>query len=335
MQRFAGLFVLWLGLGIAMAQPPVFRLGIVPVQDGTGDVFGDVYRQNLRRFLVEDLIRKGHQALFINTGPNAGDDDYAFFFDLARELKTDAVLIVRLLTVVDKSVWPEVQNRLEGLDLEVRRRDAEALLTGQTNRPDKIVNLMRKNRGVLVTEALLLPLVNDASGKALVVSTPVGKKVLLELQRSEGLVRSASPAKRFEKNAAGRAASKAADMLVADLQEVLESSNLERSGRAVAAGGLCDLTFSVRYATLERSSRNYTVAINGLEMSYAIRNGRVQTSVPGGLLQFRIVVLDPPYGLSVQKNYDANTFLECQDDELSLVFEIEAAGEGSLHVEQP
>lgn len=309
------------------SEPPApHRLGLLPVQDRTGEVFREAYGQNLRRLLVAELLELGEQPFFLNTGPGFGEADGELTEELARQAKVDALLRTRLVAVTDGATWKRLENSLNAATPE-SRQTAVSILSRPAHR-DEIRRLVDGGGALLVVEVELAPIDNPEERRRHYVAgriRNVSWKDLLDLDSTGG-----GSLKQFKDTGPGRAARESAEKIAKLVGVWLASGAIRATGERPPASGVCRVTFGVRYLKLNRTSRNFTVAINGQEVTYAIRNGRVTLDVPSGQFTVRVTVQDAPYGMPVQKGYDANDFIACSGDSRTAFLEIGAIGEAVL-----
>ncbi len=323
------LFALLLSVHFASAADKVFRVGVLPVHDRTRDVFREAYGDNLRRFLLEELVELGLQPVFLNTGPSFDHADQELIRDLAREAKTEAVLATQLVAVVSKSSWKDFQAGLPTDGLAIDGTTASARVQAENVASAEIPKLVSRGDAVLVVEAALAPVSDLTSRHVFFVSADIRRSFFKELADLDA---PGSSSRRFRDTATGRAALMAAREIAGQLNSLLAASDIQPTGIQPKPGGVCSLTFTVRFSD-GRGSRNYTLAINGKELTHTLRNGRAKLEVPGGLFQARITVQDAPYGLGIQPAYDANSFIDCPDRPKTAILEIGAVGEATLRWE--
>lgn len=318
-------------IGTAVRAEGIFRLGVPLVQDQTGEVFRDAYGANLRRFLVAELIERGQQPIFLNTGPTLDYVDDELVRDLAVDAKVDAVVTVSMAAIVDGKSWKRIEKSLPTGAMGGEEAAATQIRSGRV-RQSEIRKLVAEGGAVLVAEASLAPIADLSARRIFFIGAEIRKSFFRELADFNV---PGSAGQSFRDSAPGRAALKAAEQIATRLLVLLVDSHFKPTGVAPRPGGVCQVTFGIRFSREKRGSRNYTLAVNGKEETHALRNGRVTLDVPGGLFQVRVTIQDPPYGLTTQAAYDANRFIECPDNPKSAVLEIGGAGEAELKWEDP
>lgn len=137
--------------------------------------------------------------------------------------------------------------------------------------------------------------------------------------------------KPFAKQPLGKVARKLARAIRDKVLVVAPS--LVRQGTAPNPGGAsgsCSVSFQILYPDKRAASKAYDLVVNGREESLEIRDGKVALMLPSGPVVIQAAVRDVPFKLSVQRWYQANTYLDCGRPERTLVLEIGGGGEAFL-----
>jgi hypothetical protein len=306
----------------------ILRVGILPVQDETGEAFGETLSENLTRLIFYDLAKLGMQSVFLNPGGTFDPSDNEWISEIAKQERTDAVLLTRLTAITNRGRWDSFRKALKDSNAKERLSGDSSTLGREALYKVDVDGLLRNKRGLLICETSIARAGNIVSRETFYTSADIKLSFLQELAASEGILDLSRS--KFKDTPLGRAAFKSSEQISRVAREVFSAFNVSGTGKVVPTGNGCAVTVRVRYSSKNRASKNYTIAVNGKEESVGIQDGIVTVKVPSGLLHVRVVVQDAPYKLPVQKNYDANTYFECLQAEKNLVLEIGGAGEASL-----
>ncbi len=306
----------------------VLRVGILPVQDDTGEAFGEMLSENLTRLIFYDVAKLGIQPVFLNPGGTFDPSDNEWISEIAKQERTDGVLLTRLSAITNKGRWDSFRKGLKDSNAKERLSSDSSTLGREALYRVDVDGLLRNKQGLLICETSIAPTGNVAGRESFYTSAEIRLSFLQELAASEGFIDLSRP--KFKDSPLGRAAFKSSEQISRAARDGFSALKVPGTGKRVRGEGNCNVTFQVRYSSKNRASKNYTIAVNGKEESVGIQDGIAAVKVPSGLLHVRVVMQDAPYKLPVQKNYDANTYFDCSQSERNLVLEIGGAGEASL-----
>jgi hypothetical protein len=280
----------------AVDKPTV--IGILPVYDDSAKSLTDSLTPNLTYMIYRDLLSNpALQPVLLSPGGLYDPDATDWISEYAAKAKVDVVLISEILPCL------KVNNRHSRIQFQVR--------------------LLTLSDGSLSTKALndTLEVANDDLFSY--VETTYVSSTLAGFYKGP---------KDFEKHALGKAALKLAEWTKGYIATALSVPDVPLTGDDPGLNpATCGLDFHISYVKKRSISKSYTVIVNNMDQSSTINDGRAHFSMPSGPLSLRIQVNDAPYGVPIEKLYQASTILDCSSSSHNLVFEMGNAGDSLLN----
>lgn len=279
-----------------LAAGPKVSVGILPAYDASGEVYGEIFTQNLTQMLFDEVRASGYEPVLLNPGGAYTPLDSDLIKEFGQMSKVDSVLI----TILQIPLKPK--NGPHTLKLDAQMLDP---VTGTLSATRSYAENIRKE-------------------EAIIEGGFIGFGAMWGFGGTGG-------SRKFEKQPLGKRARNFARNI---RQQVLGTvPSLVQSGtwkNPIAAPGSCQISFRVAYPKKGSISKSYGLIINGKEESLWLKEGVATVTMTNGPALLHINLADAPYRLPVQRLYAANTFVDCSRSERSLALDVGPAGEAFL-----
>ncbi|MCU1311551.1 MAG: hypothetical protein JWO20_2676 [Candidatus Angelobacter sp.] len=280
----------------AFAQTPAparkTSIGIMPVFDASGEVYGELFTQHMTQILSEEMQNSNLHPVLLNPGGAYTPLDTDLIKEFAQMAKVDSVLIT-MFQMPDKprSGPYTLKVTAQLLDPQSGATSAMQNYTESINRQEAIVETGYSG-------------FFSAGGSRRFDKQPLGK-------------RSISFSKAIRQYS---------------LNTVPTMVQLGTAQIPPLSQKSCEINFRAAYANANKKaiSKSYGLIVNGKEESLWIKEGIATMTLPSGRAIVVVNVADAPYRLPIQKVYAGNTFVDCDKPERSLVLDIGPAGEAFL-----
>lgn len=299
-------FFFWAALSHrAVAQPSTYVVGVLPVDDESGESVTEILPPGITTLLYAHLSEMPNvQPVLLSPGGLYDPNSQDWIQQFGRKSHVDALLISRLLP----SVKINDKRRRLNFAIEVMDVGSGKVSARLTNSDVEV-----KTQDLFVSEAY-----GRVTSK---VPSFLALKYFLNYEE-------------FEKERLGAAALQLVDWTKSSLGTLLPTLVASPSGPAqVRAGAACPMTLRIRYTSKRGIAKGYSLLVNKTDQSTAVDDGIASFSMASGPLLIRVTIPDPPYGLPTQKLYLASTLHDCAGPQ-NLSVDIGAAGEAYLRWEQ-
>jgi hypothetical protein len=285
-------------LASAVAQGPRTVIGILPVYDNSGQSLTENLPVNLTYMIYRDLLTNAaYEPVLLNPGGLYDSDSVDSIMDYAAKAKVDVLLVSSILPCV------KVNDRRCRLKMDVR-----------------MVNVATAK----------------ASAKALNDSVEVANSDLFSsiaaTYVSSTYAGFFKGPQDFEKQPLGKGAMKLVEWTRGYVASTLPAMDVTPTGTASAGKpATCDMDVHIRYVTKKSASKSYTILANEKDETSRIKDGAAHFPMQSGPVMLRFEVKDAPYGMPVEKLYQASTILDCSASSQALNIDVGSAGDLLLH----
>ena len=308
----------------ASASSPTYKVGILPFQDMSGSEYGEQLKQVLAKQLQAAILNSSKlMPRFMKPGgdnPEQTELDVPYAVKLGKFYKSDLVVMGSLLSaeVEDK------ENSMSGPSF------GGVSLGGKTHTQD-------------ATVVLQVEIVDVGRGEKLNSLRATGKQHEAKVSSSvsTGYGSMDMGGTDFQKTALGKATQKACDDLVRQIMAEAQkfspvaAGSARAEGEASAAGGAassnCHVLFRVMLSASMETVKEYTVAVNSVDLSAQVKAGVLQIDNPGAKMSLQVKAQNPPAGAQLQPAYEGQVACSCDKPEKVLVLEIDADGQGKFN----
>lgn len=286
------------GANASAPLAPVTKIsvGIMPAYDASGEVYGEIFTQNLTQMLFDEVRASGYEPVLLNPGGAYTPLDSDLIKEFGQMSKVDTVLI----TILQIPLKPK--NGPHTLKLDAQMLDPA---TGTLTTTRSYTENIRRE-------------------EAIIEGGYIGFGAMWGFGGTGG-------SRKFEKQPLGKRARNFARNI---RQQVLGTvPGLVQAGtwkNSVSAPGSCQISFRVAYPKKGSISKSYGLIINGKEESLWLKEGVATVSMMNGPALLHVNLADAPYRLPVQRLYAANTFVDCSKPERALALDVGPAGEAFL-----
>ena len=325
---FLGLILAGAGVGKEKADPaasassPTYKVGILPFQDMSGSEYGGQLKQVLAKQLQAAILNSSNLTpRFLKPGgnnPGETELDVPYAVKLGKYYKNDLVVMGSLLSAEVE----EKESRMSGPSF------GGINLGGRTHTQD-------------ATVVLQVEIVDVGRGEKLNSLRATGKqheaKISSNINTRYGSMDMGGTD--FQKTALGKATQKACDdlvrQIVAEAQKFTPPAAASAEAAGVAAGGAasssCHVLFRVMLSASMETIKDYTVTVNGADLSAQVKAGMLQIDNPAAKMSLQVKAQNPPAGAHLQPAYEEQVACSCDKPEKVLVLEIDADGQGKFN----
>ena len=326
---FLGLMLASSGVGKEKAAPaapgasapsPTHKVGILPFQDMSGSEYGDQLKQVLAKQLQAAILNGSKLTpRFLKPGGDSPDQtelDVPYAVKLGKYYKSDLVVMGSLLSA-------EVEEK-------------ESSMSGPSFGG---VSLGGRSRSQDATVVLQAEIVDVGRGEKLTSLRATGKqhesKVSSSVSTGYGSMDMGGA--EFQKTALGKATQRAIEDLVRQIVAEAQKFTPAAGGEAAtgegggAASSACHVLFRVMLSANMEPLKEYTVTVNGADLSAQVKAGVLQIDSPAAKMSLQVKAQNPPAGAPLQPAYEGQVACSCDKPEKVLVLEIDAAGQGKFN----
>lgn len=286
-------------------------VGIAPVYDGGGEVFGPAVSQHLTLFTYEELLNSPvAKPALLSPGGVYSPLDPSWVVEYVQDRKEITLLLLGVLKPAKGTANGHSTIAVDFSLLDARAGDVLSTWTVS-------VEISTKKTAL------------DSGA----VEVPAGINPFGRVQRTYLVV----PSRKFEKQPLGKATAHLASQVRESLESKLASigkagaSPTEASPSATNTGANCPVHVQIAYGYKHSVSRSYQLMANGLDQSTNIVDGVATFSAPEGELLLQFDVNDSPYKMEKEALYQLNTTHVCSTS--SLIVDLGKGGDAHLRWE--